>query len=131
MLKNMERFRRRGQWPVRAKLSSMIENGEPSSKAPRREHLEFFDKLTSLMGKMRESRLDAHRCATDAAPYMHPRLAAVQHTVTSDTIRAKPEHDMTPDELADYYNKLRLRPASANPLIIDNEIGEPMDEDAE
>ena len=51
--------------------------------------------------------------------------------MSNDTFRAKPEHDMTPDELADYYNKLRMRPASANPLIIDNDVGEPMPEDAE
>ena len=38
---------------------------------------------------------------------------------------------MNEDELADYYNKLRLRPTSANPLIIDNDIGEPVHEDAE
>ena len=114
-----------------AKLNGMVENARPSKKASAKEHLEFFDKLMSLMGKMRECRLDAQRCATDAAPHMHQRLAAAQHTVTNDTIGAKPEHDMTPDELADYYNKLRLRPASANPLVIDNDIGEPMHEDAE
>jgi hypothetical protein len=130
MLKNMERFDEEADG-LYAKLSSMIENGKPSSKAPRKEHVEFFDKVMSLTGKMRECRLDAQRCATDAAPYTHQRLAAVQHTVTSDTIRAKPESDMSADELADYYNKLRLRPASPNPLIIDNDVGEPVHEDAE
>jgi hypothetical protein len=62
---------------------------------------------------------------------MHQRLAAVQHTVSNDTIRAKPEHEMTSDELADYYNKLRMRPASANPLIIENNTGDLVREDAE
>jgi hypothetical protein len=130
MLKNMERFDEEADG-LYSKLSNLIENGKPSSKAPRREQLEFFDKVMSLMGKMRECRLDAQRCATDAAPYMHQRLAAVQHTVSNDTIKAKPESDMTDEEMADYYNKLRLRPASANPLIINNDIGEPMHEDAE
>ena len=46
---------------------------------------------------------------------MHQRLAAVQHTVSNDTIKAKPELVMSDDELADYYNKLRMGPASANP----------------
>jgi hypothetical protein len=46
---------------------------------------------------------------------MHQRLAAVQHTVTNDTIRAKPESDMSDEELADYYNKLRLRPPAPTP----------------
>jgi hypothetical protein len=128
MLKNMEHFDEEADG-LYSRLISMIENGKPSSKAPRREHVEFFDKLMSLMGKMRECRLDAQRCATDAAPYMHQRLAAVQHTVSNDTIKAKPESDMSDDELADYYNKLRLRLASAAPLIIDNDVGETMHEE--
>jgi hypothetical protein len=130
MLKNMERFDEEADG-LYSKLSSMIENGKPSSKAPRKEHLEFFDKVMSLMGKMRECRLDAQRCAADAAPYMHQRLAAVQHTMSNDTIKAKPESDMSDEELADYYNKLRLRPTSVNPLVIDNDTGEPVHEDAE
>ncbi|MEH2583595.1 hypothetical protein V1281_005490 [Nitrobacteraceae bacterium AZCC 2161] len=123
MLKNMERFDDEADG-LYSKLSSMIENGKPSSKAPRKEHLEFFDKVMSLIGKMRECRLDAQRCATDAAPYMHQRLAAVQVSVSNDTIKAKPEHEMSADELAEYYNKLRMRPTSVNPLVIDNESGE-------
>jgi hypothetical protein len=38
---------------------------------------------------------------------------------------------ITDDELADYYNKLRMQPTSVNPLVIDNETGEPVHEDAE
>jgi len=60
----MERFDEEADG-LYSKLSSMIENGKPSSKAPRKEHLEFFDKVMSLMVKMRECRLDAQRCATD------------------------------------------------------------------
>ncbi len=40
--------------------------------------------------------------------------ATVEHT-----IKAKPEREMTPEELVEYYNKLRLRPASATPLLIE------------
>jgi hypothetical protein len=130
MLKNMERFDEEADG-LYSKLSSMIENGKPPSKAPRKEHLEFFDKVMSLMGKMRECRLDAQRCATDAAPYMHQRLAAIQHSVTNDKIRAKPDSDMSDEELTDYYNKLRLRPTSVNPLVIENDTGESVHEDAE
>ncbi|MGY3690710.1 hypothetical protein ACVIGA_000790 [Bradyrhizobium sp. USDA 3240] len=42
------------------------------------------------------------------------------------TIKAKAEHNMSPLELADYYNKLRLRPASVNPLVIEKDTGEPL-----
>jgi hypothetical protein len=38
---------------------------------------------------------------------------------------------MSDDELADYYNTLRLRPTTVNPLVIDNESGESVHEDAE
>lgn len=34
---------------------------------------------------------------------------------------------MTPDELVEYYNKLRALPQSAKPLVvIDNDTGEPL-----
>lgn len=41
------------------------------------------------------------------------------------TIRAKPELQMTPQELMEYYRKLCQLPASAKPLVIDNDTGEP------
>lgn len=62
---------------------------------------------------------------------MHPRLTAIQHTVTNDEIRTKPESDMSDEEAADYYNRLRLRPTSVNPLVIDHETGEVVHEGAE
>jgi hypothetical protein len=47
----------------------------------------------------------------------------VEHTI----IKAKPETQMTPQELADYYNKLRaLRPSTKPLVIIDNDTGEPL-----
>jgi hypothetical protein len=33
---------------------------------------------------------------------------------------------MSPQELADYYNKLRALPQSNKPLVIDNDTGEPL-----
>jgi hypothetical protein len=68
LLKNMERFDEEADG-LCAKLNDMVENARPSKKASAKEHLELFDKVMSLMGKMRECRLDARRCATDAAPY--------------------------------------------------------------
>ncbi|MBR0797965.1 hypothetical protein JQ615_21480 [Bradyrhizobium jicamae] len=44
----------------------------------------------------------------------------IQHT-----IKAKPVHNMSEHELADYYNKLRVLPASTEPLVIENDTGEP------
>jgi hypothetical protein len=42
------------------------------------------------------------------------------------TIKAKAETNMSPQELADYYNKLRALPLSTKPLVIDNDTGEPL-----
>lgn len=39
------------------------------------------------------------------------------------TIKAKAETNMSPQELADYYNKLRALPSSTKPLVIDNDTG--------
>ncbi|MCJ9728983.1 hypothetical protein [Bradyrhizobium sp. PRIMUS42] len=57
-----------------------------------------------------------------------PLQAKVTATSTIEhTIKAKPEPTMTPEELADYYNKLRALPASSKPLVvIDNDTGEPL-----
>lgn len=60
------------------------------------------------------------------------RLIPLQAKVNVDgnlehTIKAKPEHNMSPQELADYYNALRaLRPSTKPLVIIDNDIGEPL-----
>lgn len=59
------------------------------------------------------------------------RLLPLQGTMqfegaVEDTIKAKPEHNMSPQELADYYSKLRALPPSTKPLVvIDNDTGEP------
>jgi hypothetical protein len=42
------------------------------------------------------------------------------------TIKAKPEHNMSPQELADYYNKLRALPSNTKLLVIDHDTGEPL-----
>jgi hypothetical protein len=75
---------------------------------------------------MRECRLDAQRCAVDAAPFMHSRRAQVTIKDETKTITAKPETQQSEEELADYFSKLRTRPATVEPLIIDNETGVPM-----
>jgi hypothetical protein len=64
------------------------------------------------------------------------RLIPLQAKVTADvnvehTIKAKDERQMTPQELADYYNSLRLRPATAPPLVIEHDADETMPEAAE
>ncbi|WP_369722918.1 hypothetical protein AB8Z38_02320 [Bradyrhizobium sp. LLZ17] len=47
----------------------------------------------------------------------------VEHTI----IKAKPETNMSPQELADYYSKLCALPASSKPLVvIDSDTGEPL-----
>jgi hypothetical protein len=85
--------------------------------------------ILALLQEMSNYRMSAQKCACDAAPFVHPKLSAIAVKVDDERMKAKPEGDMTPDELSDYYNKLRLRPTSVEPLIIDNETGDPVHAD--
>lgn len=128
MLKNMNRFDEEAD-ELYAKLNHIIETETPAKNAKREVHDAFFTKMMELMSKMRECRLDAQKCAVDAAPFMHQKLAATTLTITTDTIKAKPETQMSEDELVDYYAKLRMRPTTIAPLVIDNETGEAVNND--
>lgn len=90
--------------------------------------------LLKLLSEMSGYRMSAQKCAVEAAPYVHPKLASIEHKVDNTPIQAKSETAMSDEELADYYNKLRLRPTSVEPLsvvVLDNETGDPVrvDED--
>jgi hypothetical protein len=57
------------------------------------------------------------------------RMIPLQAKIDGDvnvnhTIKAKPEVTMTPQELMEYYQKLRQLPANTKPLVIDNDTGE-------
>lgn len=125
MLKNMDKFDEEADH-LQSKLVDLIDNCRPPKSAPRSEHKEFLGTVKDLMGKMRECRMDAQRCAVDAAPYMHSRLASITVKQETKSIAAKPETQQSEDELVDYYAKLRTRPVTVDPLIIDNETGAPM-----
>lgn len=86
--------------------------------------LEFFGKVMSLVGQDAQVRLDARRCATNPAAYMHQRLAAVRHTLSNDTIKAKPESDMNGDEVGRLLQKAAALPPNTKLLVIDNDSGE-------
>jgi len=80
--------------------------------------------VLALLHELSEYRMQAQKCACEAAPYVHPKLASIEHRKVDDRITAKPEVQMTDEELDDYYNKLRTRPTTHVPLIIDNETGD-------
>lgn len=87
--------------------------------------MELLDKLAKLGGL----RMDAQKCAVDAAPFVHSKLATMQLNVTNDEPieRAHDETAMSEDQLVAYYNKLRLRPTDVKPVEIvtlDNETGD-------
>jgi hypothetical protein len=111
---------------LQSKLVDLIDNCRPPKSASRNEHKEFLGMVKDLMSKMRDCRMDAQRCAVDAAPYMHSRLASITVKQENNQITAKPEMQQSEEELADYFSKLRTRPATVEPLIIDNETGAPM-----
>lgn len=57
---------------------------------------------------------------------MLPLQTKVQVDANINTIKAKPELAMTPQELSEYYEKLRALPPSTKPLVIENDTGEPL-----
>jgi hypothetical protein len=80
--------------------------------------------VIKLLTELSEYRMNAQKCAVEAAPYVHPRLATIEHVRKDEAIKAKPESDMSEEELEDYYSKLRLRPTTHVPLVIDNDTSE-------
>ena len=57
------------------------------------------------------------------------RMIPLQAKIDGDAnvnhiIKAKPESMMTPQELMEYYQKLRQLPASPKPLVIEHDTGE-------
>lgn len=121
MLKNMRFYDEKAE----ALLSTLEERIIDKKTAP----LE----LVQLLQEMSGFRMSAQKCACDAAPFVHPKLSAIAVKVDDRPMQAKPEDQMSKDELSQYYNQLRLRPTSVTPLVIDNETGDPVhaeDEDA-
>jgi hypothetical protein len=92
--------------------------------------MELLDKLKVA----NETRMQAQKCACEAAPFVHSKLANMQVTVEDKAItRAAEETAMTDEQLSDYYNMLRLRPTTVKPLEIitlDNDTGEPVEGDS-
>ncbi len=84
--------------------------------------------VLALLKEMSEYRMQAQKCAVDAAPFVHPRLANTTYKLDDGTLRAKAEGDMTTEEVTEYYSKLRLRPTDVRPLVIDNDTGERVDD---
>jgi hypothetical protein len=105
-------------------LLAALEDHKPGPKAKLADVHEYIDRVMKLLDKQRECRLDAQKCAVDCAGFVHPKLSSMSVNLTNDTIKTThDENGMSDEELADYYNKLRLRPTSTTPLTIDNDTG--------
>lgn len=132
MLKNMRRFDNDAEELYR-ELQDLIASSKPSERAPYEQKLEYIHEVLALLARKRECTMDAQRCATDAAPYVHPKVGMIEAPKdTGNKLESKSEADMSKDELRDYYNNLRIRPLSLEPLevvspaatTIDNETGD-------
>ena len=129
MLKSMRRFDNEADH-LYAELQSYIAESKPSMDADLETKMVFVRDVLNLVNRKRECQLDAHRCATDAAPYIHPKMGSIDPPKPkNDTMDGKDENEMSQDELRDYYNDLRIRPLSVEPLkmvppTIDNESGD-------
>ncbi len=120
MLKNMRFYDNKAEAMMRT-----LETKIADMKTPPMELLELLKEMSGY-------RMNAQKCAVDAAGFVHPKLSSIVHKVDNNKIEAKREDGMSEDELVDYYNKLRLRPTQVDPLEIvtlDNATGEPVSED--
>ena len=119
MLKNMERFDKEAD-----KLYGELQELRQRRPSGTKQLVAYMKELVDAWSVFRECTLDAQRFAVDAAPFMHQRLSATTHTIQGPV--TKPSGEMTEEQKVDYFNKLRLRPASHVPLEItlDNETGE-------
>lgn len=105
MLDNMKYYHDRAN-DFDAKLSEVAEIMTPQQIAAGGEEV---IELLKLVAKIGEFRMKAQECAVDAAPYVHPRLAAMAVKVsTGDSKKPPPEitKQMTPQLAADAYAQL-------------------------
>ncbi len=129
MLKNMRRFDNEGD-DMYCELLDFVKEHKPGPKSKLSDVNEYVDKVMSILTKQRECRLDAQKCAVDCAGFVHPKLSAMQVNVTEDKVsKPAPTNSMTPEQKVDFFNKLRMRPASVVPLLvtIDNDTGDVID----
>ena len=136
MLKNMRRFDNDAE-ELYQELQNLIASSKPSERAPYEQKLEYIHEVLALLARKRECTMDAQRCATDAAPYIHPKVGTIEAPKQTDNkLESKSEADMTKDELREYYNNLRVRPLSLEPMevvlssttTIDNDTGDVVSE---
>lgn len=72
---------------------------------------EKFEALSKLQPEFIEFRKNSQSCAVDAAPYVHPRLAAIQVDSKSNSTLTIINDKMTPTEASESYARLRQTPA--------------------
>lgn len=98
MLENMRHFQQ-----VALDAEAVIESmNEEQVGALGQSHEEQFKALLAKVKQAAGLRQMAHECARDAAPFIHARLSAVQH---SGQINLKSARDVTDDELANIASR--------------------------
>ena len=106
MLENMWHFQQ-----VALDAEAVIESMNEEQVASLGEtHEEQFKALLAKVKQAAGLRQMAHECARDAAPFMHARLSAVQH---SGQIDLKSARDVSDDELANIASRGSEGAASA------------------
>ncbi|WP_461326090.1 hypothetical protein [Bradyrhizobium diazoefficiens] len=117
MLKNMNRFDKEAD-SLSAELQRLRQVNV--SKMTQKALIKHIERLKLVWSAFRECTLDAQKFAVDAAPFMHQRLAmlTVKPEDSSPINRIREETAMSDDELAAYYNDLRLRPATVEPMVV-------------
>lgn len=79
-----------------------------------------FQKCLELMIKLGDARMSAQKCACDAAPFLHPRLSAIQMNVTKTEHPRDLPRDASIEQYRDDFRRLRSQPLA--PIEIDGEV---------
>jgi len=129
---------RAGKLPLRVMINNMIFYDEKATfvqeemEAALADHLKSFspakvERCLELMVKLGDARMSAQKCACDAAPFLHPRLSAIQMDVHKhDHPRDLPK-DATIEAHRDDFRRLRSVPMVSQP---DTEVvAEPVESD--
>lgn len=125
---------KQGKLPLRVMINNMIYYDEKAGFLEERfadalaDNAKSFKpeqmlKAMELLAEIGDARMKAQKCACDAAPFLHARLSQISMDVNHTTPRDL-KNDASIDEYREHFNQLRNQV-----LTLDNETGEPVDQD--
>lgn len=110
-----------------AEYAAMIVGDRKTKREERKRQLDQVERIVELFARASDNRMKGQKCASDAAPYLHPRLSNVDVNVNRGSVHPRDVKVDPNDEeqLVDNYLQLRSMPYEV-PLATD-EQGAPVE----